>query len=277
MYKGVMTVRMSIPKMRKILEDRLTSDDRTITYRRKNEELRIELKETKQGITVSLPQTISKWEQLKEKAIDEVVYYVNETLQAYQKKVSLTGNEKNIFPVIRSASFPKKTKGDIPLVRDEHTVETAIYYALDLGNTYRLIDEKMLEEAAWNKQQLREMAMFNLRSLDQPLKKDTVAGNDFYFLNTNDGYDASRILNESFMKKMREKITGDMVISIPHGDVLIIADIQNKRGYEVLSQINMDFFTKGLIPITPLSFVYKNDKLEPIFIMVHAKPKPRKE
>ena len=270
-------MRMSIPKLRKILEERLASPDRTITYRRKNEELYIANKGSKFGVTVSLTQTISKWEEKKDIAIDEVVYYVNEALQAYQQDVSLIGNEKNIYPVIRSASFPKNTKTDVPFVRDEHTAETAIYYALDLGTTYRLIDEKMVQEAGWNKKQIREMAQFNIRSLDYPLKKDTVAGNDFYFLNTNDGYDASRILNESFIKEMQQKAKGDLIISIPHNDVLILSDIQNKHGYEILSQINMNFYTSGVTPITPLSFVYKDGTFEPIFIMLHSRPKPRKE
>lgn len=272
-----MTLRMSIPKMRKILEDRLASPDRTITYDRKNEELRISHKRSKFGVTISLARTVSKWEEKKEKAIEEVIYYVNESLNAYQKKVTLIDHEKDIFPVIRSASFPKHTNDGIPFVRDEHTAETAIYYALDLGNTYRLIDENLLQEAGWDQKQLREIAKFNLRSLDYPLKKDTVAGNDFYFLNTNDGYDASRILNEAFIKEMQKKASGDLVISIPHNDVLILADIKNKYGYEVLSQINMQFYTSGVTPITPLSFTYKDGMFEPIFIMVHARPKPRKE
>ena len=46
--------------------------------------------------------------------------------------------------------------------------ETAIYYALDLGDTYRLIDENLLQEAGWDQKQLREIAKFNLCSLDYP-------------------------------------------------------------------------------------------------------------
>ena len=57
------------------------------------------------------------------------------------------------------------------------------------------------------------MALFNARSLSYEFKQDTVAGNTFYFLNTNDGYDATRILNESLLQSMREKISGDMVVA----------------------------------------------------------------
>ena len=42
--------------------------------------------------------------------------------------------------------------------------------------------------------------------------------------------------------------------SSTHQDVLIIADIRNKTGYDVMAHLTMEFFTKGLVPITSLSF-----------------------
>ena len=61
----------------------------------------------------------------------------------------MEGKEKSIFPVIRSTSFPTEAEEDNPFLYDEHTAETRIFYALDLGNTYRLIDEKMLQREQW--------------------------------------------------------------------------------------------------------------------------------
>ena len=60
---------------------------------------------------------------------------------------------------------------------------------------------------------------------------------------------------------------GDMAVAVPHQDVLIIADIRNDTGYDILAQITMGFFTSGNVPITALSFIYEDEKLEPIFIM----------
>jgi len=124
-----------------------------------------------------------------------------------------------------------------------------------------------MEKEGWTHERIREIAMFNVRSLSTDLKEDRVAGNTFYFLNKNDGYDASRILNEAFLRDMREKITGTMAVAVPHQDVLIIADIQNDTGYDVLAQLTMNFFTNGRVPITALSFIYENGELEPIFIL----------
>ncbi|WAA13948.1 DUF1444 domain-containing protein [Fervidibacillus halotolerans] len=266
---------MTVLQLRKILEERLGREDRLFTYDRENETLRVELKETKKGISVALNPILSKWEVHKEKAIEDVVYYVEEGLTAMNAESILLGNEKKIYPVIRSTSFPTETEERGPLLFDDHTAETRIFYAIDLGRTYRLIDQQMVEKEKWDQKRIREIAMFNVRSLPTPLKKDSVSGNDFYFLNTNDGYDASRILNDTFLQEMKNKVKGTFVISIPHQDVIIFADIQNDTGYDILAQMSMHFFTNGLVPITSLSFLYKDGELEPIFIM--AKNRPRKE
>ncbi|MFC3883266.1 DUF1444 domain-containing protein [Bacillus songklensis] len=258
---------MTSQKMRKLLEERLANEDWSLSYNRKQDTLRVEHKETKKGTTVSLPGLIAKWEEKKEAALDEMIYYITEALNVMHDEQELQGKQKHIYPVIRSTSFPTKTAEDIELVYDEHTAETRVYYALDLGKTYRLIDHAMLKKENWSHTQIREVAAFNLRSLNLPLKEDSVAGNAFYFVNTNDGYDASRILNDAFLKQFSEKVRGTMAVAVPHQDVLILADIQNDVGYDVLAQMTMSFFTNGRIPITALSFLYEDGQLEPIFIL----------
>ncbi|WP_075982627.1 DUF1444 domain-containing protein [Bacillus massilinigeriensis] len=260
-------MKMDSQKMKVELEARLKSEYRSINYDRKKDQIRIENKQTGKGITISIPGIISKWQEQKERAIDEVVYYVEQGLQAMDREIELTGHEKNIFPVIRSTSFPKEAEEGVPFLFDEHTAETRVYYAIDQGKTYRLIDERMMEGEGWDPKKIREIAAFNVRSLSTNKKKDIVAGNTFYFLNTNDGYDASRILNDSFLKEMHQQITGTMAVAVPHQDVLIIADIQNETGYDVLAQMTMSFFANGHVPITALSFLYENGELEPIFIL----------
>ena len=100
----------------------------------------------RKGVTISLPGLIAKWEEKKEAALDEMVYYIKEALRVMNDEQQVTGKEKRIYPVIRSTSFPDKSNEDVPLIYDEHTAETRIYYALDLGNTYRLLDEKLIRK-----------------------------------------------------------------------------------------------------------------------------------
>lgn len=251
-----------------LLKERLTSEHFQWSYDKKADKLRLEHTVLKKGMDISLPEIIARYNQKKEKAIDEVVYTIGATFRAMEKELTKGfQSEATIYPVIRSASFSKKTTAGHAFILKAHTAETSIYYALDLGETYRLIDESMLKELKKTAEEIKEIASFNVRSLSTKMKKDEVAGNVFYFVNNNDGYDASRILNESFLQDMSSKIEGDMTVSVPHQDVLIIGDIRNKTGYDVLAQMTMQFFTNGTVPVTSLSFVYDNGQLEPIFIL----------
>ncbi|MCM2531392.1 DUF1444 domain-containing protein [Neobacillus pocheonensis] len=260
-------MKMDSLKMKKELESRLGGEDRVFSYDREKDSLRIENKLTGKGITISLSGIVAKWHIEKEMAIERIVYYVEEGLRAMTDPILLSDHEKKIYPVIRSASFPVEAEEGVPFLIDEHTAETKIYYAVDMGKTYRLIDVQVMEREGWEASRIREIALFNVRSLSTALKEDQVRGNLFYFLNTKDGYDASRILNKGFLNEMKKRITGTMVIAVPHQDVLIIADVRNNTGYDVLAQMAMSFFANGRVPITALSFIYENGELEPIFIL----------
>lgn len=262
---------MTSIKLKKILEERLSNPNYQTSYNRDKDTFRIEWKASKQGITITLPNVIAKYNQRGNIAIDELEEHISEALRIMNEFHHLSGKEKYIFPVIRSTSFPTKTKAGTTLVTKDHTAETRIYYALDLGKSYRLIDEAMLKDENWTLQRIDEIATFNIRSLSPEYKKDSVAGNDFYFVAKQDGYDASRILNEAFLEEMKANSKGELAVAVPHQDVLILADIQNDTGYDILQEMTMKFFAEGRIPITSLSFIYENKKLEPVFIIAKKK------
>ena len=256
------------------IQQKLGTEKFHYTYDEKQDKLRVEHKELGKGLDISIAGVVSKFEVRKEVAIDEVLYTVSQTFEAMEqeKKQGFDSNAK-IYPIIRSTSFPKASKEGYPFIMEDHTAETRVYYAVDLGNTYRLVDEQMLSQLSLTAEQVKEAAKFSVKQLVTPLKRDEVSGNVYYFLNSNDGYDASRILNKAFLNDMKSKIEGEMTVSVPHQDVLIIGDIRNDVGYDVLAQMTMHFFTVGMVPITSLSFVYDNEKLEPIFILAKNKSK----
>ncbi|MGV3488995.1 MAG: DUF1444 family protein [Tuberibacillus sp.] len=259
-------------EMAQKLEERLKKPKWNFIYNKEEEKLRIEDAQSGKGVTVELNGLIAKYETQKDKAIDDAIYYIENTLNAMSKPQGLKGQENNVFPVIRSASFPVETKDGKTLVFNDHTAETRVFYALDLKQSYRLIDQSFMEKEGLTISALHEMALFNLRSLPTEWKKDQVADNAFYFINYNDGYDASRILNQSLIDKMADMVEGELAIAVPHQDVLIFADLKNKRGYDILGQMAMGFYMNGNIPITPLPFLWENHRLRPIFILAKKKP-----
>src|SRR5690625_158622 len=266
-------MKMTSIKLKQILEKRLDSPDYRTSYNRDKDQFRIEWKESKKGINVKLPNVIAKYNERGEEAIDELVDHLSEALSIMNEEHQLSGMENKIFPVMRATSFPTKTNAGKKLITKDHTAETRIFYALDLGKSYRLIDEEIVDKEGWTEERIHENALFNLRSLKMDYKQDQVQDNDFYFIATQDGYDASRILNEAFLEEMKGKTTGDLAVAVPHQDVLILADIRNDTGYDILAQMTMKFFAEGQIPITSLPFIYENKVLEPIFILARNKPK----
>ncbi len=259
---------MNSEQLVELLKSRLPSEIFQWRLDRKTDKVRLEHTVLNKGMDISLPEIIAKYELKNEKAIDEIIYTIGETFKAMEKEqqegFTASGN---IYPVIRSTSFPVKSKAGKMFITKDHTAETRIFYALDLGTTYRLIDESMVETMGIVEKEMMEAALFKVRSLPTSVRQDEVSGNYFYFVNNKDGYDASRILNSAFLKSMEGKIEGHMTVSVPHQDVLIIGDIRNDTGYDVLAQMTMQFFTTGAVPVTSLSFYYENEELEPIFIL----------
>lgn len=264
-------------QLKREIEGQLTNENWITSFDREQETLRITDKRVDKGVTINLGNLSSKFQDDKEKALKETVAAVNEGMRLLTEEVPLAGNEKNIMPVIRSTSFPTESKDGKKLMFSEHTAETRIFYAVDQGKSYSLISEDMLEKEEISHKQIEEAGKFNLRALKHEMKQDQVAGNVFYFLRNGDGYEASRILNDTLLKEMKEEVEGELTVAVPHHDVLIFGDIRNEAGYDVLAQMVFQFFSEGRIPITALSFTYDNNELEPIFILAQKKPKEKKK
>lgn len=261
-----------------LLKKQLNTEKFEFHVDKKHDKLRLNHKKLGKGMELSLPGIAAKYNDKQQAAIAEVIYTIEQTFYAMEQEMD-QGFQKTtqIYPVIRATSYPQASKEGHAFITTEHTAETRIFYALDLGKTYRFIDESMLEALQLTVEQIREMARFSVKQLPTTYKKDEVAGNLFYFVNVNDGYDASRILNENFLKEMRSQVEGDMTLSVPHQDVLIIGDIRNETGYDVLAQMTMHFFAVGTVPITSLSFIYEDGELEPIFILAKNRVKKEQE
>lgn len=217
-----------------------------------------------QGLKVSLDDFFTKLDaepKRQNELTDDLWLRIKATLKASDREHKLLGQEQRIFPVLRHPSFPKQAKDGKSLVTREHTPESIIYYALDLGTSYILIHSDHVEEAGWTEEKLHELAIQNISRLDSTPKVDRVGENEFYFISRGDGYSASRILNPKLIDWMSRKATGALGIAIPHQDVLIFADLRDQRGYQVLAQIAMDFAVKGDIPISSVAFLWEKGEL----------------
>src|SRR5690625_4174048 len=88
-------------KLKRILEERLLTDELRSSYNRDNDEFRIEWKETGEGLTLTLPNVVAKYKDKGDIAIDEIVNHIQEALKIMNVKYDLTGKERHIYPVIQ--------------------------------------------------------------------------------------------------------------------------------------------------------------------------------
>ncbi|MCY1026171.1 DUF1444 family protein, partial [Mammaliicoccus sciuri] len=75
---------MNVFQMRDLLKDRLKTLDANFKFDRENESLRIERTDNQKGLSVKLAPIIAKYKNNGNKTIDEIVYYVTETINAMQ-------------------------------------------------------------------------------------------------------------------------------------------------------------------------------------------------
>jgi uncharacterized protein YtpQ (UPF0354 family) len=271
---------MNHKELKNRLEQSLTEHGWNLKWNSNTEQFEVTIESNQPPIEVSVPKLLQRINNEKIE-VDKVVSEIVDQIQVMEQSISrrktldLRLHEQSIFPVMRSTSFPTETAQGKKLVYDEHTAESRIYYGIDLGKSYTLVDEALLVNMS--QQELREKALFNVRRLTNEAKVDEVAGNAFYFISTTDGYGASRILNTALLHEYSQKTEGDFCLAIPHQDVLILADIRNSAGYDVLAQICFHFYAGGAMPITALPFDFKEGKLEPIFILAKRKPQEEKK
>lgn len=261
-------------EIKRELEKQLQHEHWVTSFDRDKDTFRIVDDRVDKGITIRLGNVSDNIENNPETALADTVAKIREGMRLLVEKVNLNGKESKIYPVLRTPGFGEGQN----LLADEHTAETKIFYAVDEGASYSLIDMNMLEQSGKTAQEVRETAKFNIRALPYSFKEDTVAGNTFYFLHAGDGFEASRILNDQLIEEMKGKIHGDLAVAVPHHDVLIFADIRNETGYDVLGQMTFQFFSEGHMPLTALPFLFDdNEELEPIFILAQKKPKSTKK
>jgi uncharacterized protein YtpQ (UPF0354 family) len=181
----------------------------------------------------------------------------------------LKDQEQRVYPVIRHVSIAQR-QGRKWVVKP-HTEETVIAYALDNRDGYLLIEKDMLSDAGWTEEQLHQYAMDNLRKLPFSIKTDQVGENRIHFISPRDGYAASRILLTDLLRQADQEKKGNVLgVAIPHHDVLVLADLHDDKGAQMLAILTYDFASKGTTPICPLPFFYEHGELTPYIVVEHG-------
>ncbi|NNJ10125.1 DUF1444 family protein [Chloroflexales bacterium ZM16-3] len=124
-----------------------------------------------------------------------------------------------------------------------------IAYVIGEGNRVAYINEQHLERWQISSYDLHEQAIINLRKRTDETGSYTATGEGaqrLIIFNTQDGFDATRLLLPDLLAELRGQFPGHMVIGIPNRDFMILfSDAEHTILANVASQIDADATQKA--------------------------------
>jgi uncharacterized protein YtpQ (UPF0354 family) len=159
-------------------------------------------------------------------------------LTAMMKSALATpAHDKNsIVPMIKDEQYLKEIGR--PAATEDTTVtehlaaDLWIVYAFDTPETMLTMQQKQLRELELKRQDLRPLAVENLRRILPPIMQH--GDGPVYLLTAGADYVASLLLFDDVWDELQETIEGDIVAAVPSRDVLLFTDSTLKEGIEEL-------------------------------------------
>jgi uncharacterized protein YtpQ (UPF0354 family) len=119
-----------------------------------------------------------------------------------------------------------------------------IAYVISEGGRLAYINEQHLERWQIGAHELHDQAITNLRTRTEAIGSYTTTGEGaqrLVIFNTQDGFDATRLLLSDMLASLRGQFPGKMVIGIPNRDFMILfSDADRTILVNVASQIEAD-------------------------------------
>lgn len=166
-----------------------------------------------------------------------------------------------IVPIIKDKLYLEEvlrlTEGkEINLVYEKLNEELVVVYAEDKQNSMAYFDNKKLEKSAFVGN-LSSLAKTNLEGILPEIEK--FGEKPFFMLTAGGDYEASLILLDFIWTKENFPVDGDIVISIPSRDLLMITGTENPDGLEKMKKLAYETINSGNYTLTSDFFVRANN------------------
>ena len=151
-----------------------------------------------------------------------------------------------IYPMLKPiALLAEVSERRLPMLAyREFLAELIITYVIDEGRSVAFVTEEHLERWGISAQDLHEQALANLRERTlQQVDYATLGEGEqrLFIFNSNDGYDATRLLLADVLAEWAGQLPGNIVIGIPNRDFLIaFSDANPDILQSVAQQIQAD-------------------------------------
>lgn len=166
----------------------------------------------------------------------------------------IPARDRSDFALLRERIFPMLKPIDLLAFVRERRLPMLVYrpfladliitYVVDEPQSVAYINEHHLEQWGVSDRDIHEAALRNLRRRTDERAPYTMVGEDeqqLFIFNSNDGYDATRLLLTDILADWAKRVSGQLVIGIPNRDFLIaLGDANPDILRSVAAQIQID-------------------------------------
>jgi uncharacterized protein YtpQ (UPF0354 family) len=153
---------------------------------------------------------------------------------------------ERVFPMLKPIGLLAEVRErKLPMISYRpFLADLIIAYVIDEKSSAAYINERHLERWELSEHELHVQAIENLRRRTDERGNYTVVGEGpqrLVVFNTQDGYDASRLLLPALLERWRGDVPGRIVIGVPSRDFLIIfSDADEQILANIAQQIQLD-------------------------------------
>ncbi|NLR95116.1 DUF1444 family protein [Flammeovirga agarivorans] len=186
--------------------------------------------------------------------------YIESSINTYYNKTTYSINE--IVPIIKSQKYLDEliritNSEEIDLVYEKYNSELFIFYAMDSETSISYIQQEDQVDLELPLKDFKELSIENLIN-KVSIKKYGKEGS--YMLSAGGDFEASLILVKSLWDKANFNVDGDIIISIPSKDVILITGSNNTKGIEELKKQTEEIFNSSNYTISNSLFILKDEE-----------------
>ena len=133
-----------------------------------------------------------------------------------------------------------------------------VHFAEDSPTSVSYLSSEMLNEAGIELSSVRELALNNLERLLPALEVHGEAG--LFMVIADGNFEASLLLFDEMWSKDNFDVKGDIVITIPARDILLVSGSDDKEQLETLAEVTLEMYEESSYYLTTQMYVRKDGK-----------------
>ena len=199
---------------------------------------------------------------------DIVVRYAVSSLEAlepHSDRLSIT----NIVPIVKDSKWVEEVTqsaqgsqlaptGD--LYMQSFAPGLTIMFAEDTPTSIRYVDKSAIAESGVDQSRIREIAIENL--LEKISDIELLGSDGLYMIAAGGNYEASLMLVDGIWSNENFDVRGDIVVSIPARDSLLVTGTENGAELERVREISSEIYGESPYKLTTELYVRRGGKWE---------------